>query len=190
MKKSVRYSLFFLSAMALAMAGCGDGNKSKNTDSDSDSLDVIEAVADSSVYGVVGDGTAMHSLQLVTDVGDTLDFVLADVDSDIPVVLGGLLAGDRVAVVAHDDNGEHVADRVINITSLLGKWTSIDKSFEIREGGIVESNIKAETNPWTSWKLSNTNIVLNKDTFQIDVLGPDSLCLENENGIFAYKRQQ
>lgn len=190
MKTHIRYSLFMLSAMALMMAGCGDSGKAKTTDGDADSLDVVEAVADSSVYGIVGEGTAMHSLQVITDVGDTLDFVLADVDTDIPVVLGGLLAGDRVAVVAHEDNGERVADRVVNITSLLGKWTSIDKSFEIREGGVVESAVKAESNPWTSWKLTNANIVFNRDTFQIDVLGPDSLCLENDKGIFAYKRQQ
>ncbi|MCI6501208.1 MAG: lipocalin family protein, partial [Prevotella sp.] len=31
-------------------------------------------------------------------------------------------------------------------------------------------------------------IILNTDTFLIDVLGPDSLYLENDNGIFAYKR--
>ena len=54
----------------------------------------------------------------------------------------------------------------------------------------MESAVKAETNPWTSWKLNNGNIILNSDTFQIDVLGPDSLCLETADGIFAYKRQQ
>lgn len=130
------------------------------------------------------------TLEVITDVGDTLEFVLADADTDVPTVLGGLLAGDRVAVVSHTADGEQVADKVVNITSLLGKWTSIDKSFEIREGGIVESTVKAETNPWTSWKLNNGNIILNSDTFQIDVLGPDSLCLETADGIFAYKRQQ
>ena len=107
----------------------------------------------------------MHTLEVITDVGDTLEFVLADADTDVPTVLGGLLAGDRVAVVSHTADGEQVADKVVNITSLLGKWTSIDKSFEIREGGIVESTVKAETNPWTSWKLNNGNIILNSDTF-------------------------
>ena len=99
-----------------------------------------------------------------------------------------MLAGDRVAVMAYEEGNEQVAKNVINITSLLGKWGSIDKSFEIREGGVVESAIRAETNPWTSWKLCNGRIVLNTDTFQIDILGPDSLYLENDNGIFAYKR--
>lgn len=170
------------------MAGCNDKNRTTGQETECDSV-MIETVADSSLYGVLGDGTAMSSLQLITDVGDTMELVLASVDSDVPVVFGGLLAGDRVAVLSHMANGEHVADKVINITSLLGKWTSLDKSFEIREGGIVESSIKAETNPWTQWKLLNGNIVLNTDTFQIDLIGPDSLCLENPDGIFAYRRQ-
>ena len=29
---------------------------------------------------------------------------------------------------------------------------------------------------------------MNRDTFDINVLGSDSLFLENKNGIFAYKR--
>lgn len=185
----IRKQLYLIPAIAaLLMAGCNDKNRSNAPEIDCDSV-FVETVADSSLYGVLGDGTTMNTLQLITDVGDTMELVLASVDSDISVVYGGLLAGDRVAVLSHMTNGEHVADKVINITSLLGKWTSLDKSFEIREGGIVESSIKAETNPWTQWKLLNGNIVLNADTFQIDLIGPDSLCLENDNGIFAYRRQ-
>lgn len=185
----IRKQLYLIPAVAAMLtAGCNDKNSNGNQDAGCDSV-IVETVADSSLYGVLGDGTAMSSLQLITDVGDTMELVLASVDSDMTVVYGGLLAGDRVAVLSHTANGEHIADKVINITSLLGKWTSIDKSFEIREGGIVESSIKAETNPWTQWKLLNGNMVLNADTFQIDLIGPDSLCLENANGIFAYRRQ-
>lgn len=189
MKKTIT-RLSSLSVVALMLfAACDSRHAAQLADSDADTT-ITEAIADSSVYGIVGEGTAMHTLEVITDVGDTLEFVLADADTDVPTVLGGLLAGDRVAVVSHTADGEQVADKVVNITSLLGKWTSIDKSFEIREGGIVESAVKAETNPWTSWKLNNGNIILNSDTFQIDVLGPDSLCLETADGIFAYKRQQ
>ena len=189
MKKTIT-RLSSLSVVALMLfAACDSRHAAQPADSDADTT-ITEAIADSSVYGIVGEGTAMHTLEVITDVGDTLEFVLADADTDVPTVLGGLLAGDRVAVVSHTADGEQVADKVVNITSLLGKWTSIDKSFEIREGGIVESTVKAETNPWTSWKLNNGNIILTSDTFQIDVLGPDSLCLETADGIFAYKRQQ
>ena len=50
------------------------------------------------------------------------------------------------------------------------------------------SNVKAETNPWTAWKILNGKLLLNKDTFQIVGLGADSLYLENNKGVFAYKR--
>ena len=64
----------------------------------------------------------------------------------------------------------------------------MDKNFEIEEGGEVKSFQKAEKNPWTSWSILNGKLLLGKDTFDIDVLGPDSLSLENKVGIFVYKR--
>lgn len=144
---------------------------------------------DSTVYGTCTDGTSMHVLQLLTNEGDTVDYVLIDEDDEARVVMGGLMAGDKMAVVGHISDGENVADAVINTTTLLGHWTSIDKNFEIQEGGIVKSNVKAETSPWTSWKILNGRLILNKDTFSITSLGADSLYLENEKGIYAYKRQ-
>ncbi len=177
-----------MSVVALMLfAACDSRHAAQPADSDADTT-ITEAIADSSVYGIVGEGTAMHTLEVITDVGDTLEFVLADADADVPTVLGGLLAGDRVAVVSHTADGEQVADKVVNITSLLGKWTSIDKNFEIQEGGVVISNIKVEKNPWTSWKILNGHLVLNRDTFDITNLGSDSLYLENKEGIFVYKR--
>ena len=128
----------------------------------------------------------MHSLQLIADNGDTLD-VFVD-DEEPGVVQGGLLAGDRIALIAYKSaDGEMVAQRVINLTSLLGKWTSIDKNFEIVEGGDIVNNVKAEVNPWTSWKIVNGKLLLNT---AIDNLGPDSLLLENHKGIYVFKRQQ
>lgn len=100
------------------------------------------------------------------------------------------MAGDRMAVVGTMMDGERVATKVINVTTLLGKWVSIDKNFEIEEGGTVKSNVKAETKSWTSWKIFNGHLLLNTDTFDINSLGADSLYLENKDGIFVYKRQQ
>lgn len=85
------------------------------------------------------------------------------------------MAGDKMAVTGHKTADELVADRVINVTSLLGHWTSIDKNFTIEEGGTVHSAVKAETNPWTSWKILNGSLLLNRDTFAIDGLSADSL---------------
>ena len=101
------------------------------------------------------------------------------------------MAGDRIALLAYKaQDGEMIAQKVINLTSLLGKWISLDKNFDLLEGGVVKNNVKAETNPWTSWKILNGKLLLNKDTFDIDNLGPDSLLLENHQGIFVFKRQE
>ncbi len=144
---------------------------------------------DSTIYGVCGDGTMMHSLQLITDGGDTLTFALPESETGTPTVVGGLLAGDRLAVVEGQPiDGERSARKVINLTTLQGKWTSIDKNFEILEGGEVKSDVEAEKNPWTTWKILNGKLLLNRDTFDIDNLGSDSLYLENKVGIFVYKR--
>lgn len=145
---------------------------------------------DSTAYGICGEGTAMHTLELVKDDGDTVSYFIEDRENGEPIVKGGLLTGDRMAVVGHLSEGELVADQVINLTALQGRWTSIDKNFEIQEGGVVASSVKAESNPWTSWKIFNGQLLLNKDTFRINSLGADSLYLENAAGIFTYKRQQ
>ena len=78
--------------------------------------------------------------------------------------------------------------KFINLTTLLGKWTSLDKNFEIVEGGMVSSNVEAESNPWVSWKILNGHLLLNTDTFDIVELGADSLYIENKSGIYVYKR--
>ena len=184
-----RLLLFFVFILAIVtIVGCKN-NKTQEKVTDTDSILTEDSEADSTAYGICGEGTAMHTLELVTDAGDTLSYMIADGEADMdPVVLGGLLVGDRMAVTACNVDGELIATKIINLTTLLGKWTSIDKNFDIEEGGVVRSNVKAETRPWTSWKILNGNLLLNKDTFMIDGLGADSLYLENKTGIFAFKR--
>lgn len=176
--------------LVLVLAACDAKKKQQIEDTDE-----VAEVNDTTVYGVCGEGTSMHSLELITDAGDTLVYTLLSQDAETEVetpsdVQGGLMAGDKMAVTGHKTADELVADRVINVTSLLGHWTSIDKNFAIEEGGTVRSAIKAETNPWTSWKILNGSLLLNRDTFAIDGLSADSLYLENANGIFTFKRQK
>lgn len=182
------------SVMLLALVGCNAKKEKPQA-----VAEVNEDIADSTVYGVCGDGTSMHSLQLVTDAGDTLTYTILDSEADldgevsggiVSNVEGGLMAGDKVAVTGLKVDGELIANRVINVTSLLGHWTSLDKNFEIEEGGTVRSSLKAETNPWTSWKILNGQLLLNRDTFDITSLGADSLYIENQKGIYTFKRQK
>lgn len=187
--KKITLSCLLMSFAVLMFCGC-NGNTRKNTKQHAGPA-TTQAIADSTIYGVCGDGTAMHTLQLISDAGDSLDFELADNPDGPNPVLGGLLVGDRLAVVAGGTmDGMRVARKVINLTTLLGKWTSLDKNFEILEGGVVKSHVEAEKNPWTSWKIINGKLLLGTDTFDIDGLGADSLYLENHQGIFVYTRQK
>lgn len=191
----MKHVVFFVaSIMLLALVGC-NAKKEKPQPV----AEVNDEIADSTVYGVCGDGTSMHSLQLVTDAGDTLTYTILDSEADldgevsggiVSNVEGGLMAGDKVAVTGLKVDGELIANRVINVTSLLGHWTSLDKNFEIEEGGTVRSSLKAETNPWTSWKILNGQLLLNRDTFDITSLGADSLYIENQKGIYTFKRHK
>lgn len=182
------------SILLMALVGC-NAKKEKSQPV----AEANEEIVDTTVYGVCGDGTSMHSLQLVTDAGDTLTYTILDAEADldgevsggiVSNVEGGLMSGDKVAVTGMKIDGELIANRVINVTSLLGHWTSLDKNFEIEEGGTVRSNVKAETSPWTSWKILNGQLLLNRDTFDITSLGADSLYIENQKGIYIFKRQK
>lgn len=186
-----KHNKTLLAALLAMMIGWGcTGKKTQQQPTESDTMVVEVSTPDSTVYGVCGEGTSMHALELVTDEGDTLTY-LVDADTEQETVKGGLFAGDRMAVVGYKGaEGDMVATCAVNLTTLMGKWTSIDKNFEIQEGGLVESSIKAETRPWTSWKIHNGQLLLNADTFAIERLGADSLCLENGEGIFVFKRQR
>lgn len=186
MAKNTFKSLLLL-LCAMIIAGCN--NNKKNTPI----IEFVEdsTVVDSTVYGRCGDGTAMHTLELVTDKGDTIVYTLEGTDT-CSNVQGGLFVGDRIAVIGERVKGlneDMFAKKVINLTSLLGVWSSLDRKFEIVEGGAVVSDT-GEPKPYTEWKILNGKLILSSDTFDIYTLGPDSLYLENNDGIYGYMRMQ
>ncbi|MFA4046293.1 hypothetical protein HPS54_09140 [Prevotella sp. PCHR] len=182
--KNVKWMLAF-PVFALLVVACND-TKNKPAGGPEFVTEAVE-VEDTTIYGRCGEGTAMHTLELITDKGDTLTLAV-DTEDGEDVVRGGLLVGDRLAVTAfRNADGDNVASRVLNLTTLLGTWTSIDRRFELQEGGAVISNV-TEPHPYTEWSIHNGRLVISADTFDIYSLGPDSLCLENNKGIYAYKR--
>lgn len=187
--KKLCYVFLMMAAAMLSATGCRQTPQQVEADTLADTLRMdttfIEDV-DSTQYGVCGEGSAMHTLELITDGGDTLYYTF-QVEDDTDVQ-GGMMSGDRMAVMGRSTQEGLVATRIINLTTLLGKWTSLDKNFEIVEGGLVNSSVEAESNPWVSWKILNGRLLLNTDTFYVVSLGADSLYLENQNGIFVYKR--
>lgn len=183
-----KLTTLLLSIIAISIfIGCNNKKQQKTLTRSTETLE-NNAAKDSTIYGTMIDG-GMNSLTLLTDKGDTVEYLINPNDTT-EVVKGGKLNGDRFAIISYTEYGDRFIRSTINITSLLGCWTSLDKNFEIKEGGTVISNIQSETTPWTSWKIFNGKLILSKDTFEISQLEPYTLSLENANGIFVYKRSK
>ena len=199
MRKS---SVIVMVVMAIwMMASCGGKTKQVPFD-DGDSADI--ANADPTIYGVCGEGTAMNTLQLLTDAGDTLSIDLSEAQ-DKEQVLGGLQVGDRMAVMTNKDKTEAVL--VINQATLLGNWVmpnpidgSDEVGFRIKEGGVAES-IEQSDLVYKTWRLIRGQLELvmmresgsgEDETMLYDIvkLGPDSLTLKSTDETLEYSRQK
>lgn len=181
-----RIFYFIMSLFILAVAISCKDNKPKSVMSQSGEVEDSASTNDSTIYGTMVDG-GMNSIILLTDNGDTLEY-LVNPDDTLEVVKGGKINGDRFAIIGYKEYGDNFMRSAINLTSLLGNWSSLDRNFEIKEGGTVTSSLQSEKNPWTAWKIWNGKLILSKDTFDIENLGADTLSLENKAGIFVFTR--
>ena len=177
---------FIMSLFILAVAISCKDNKPKSVMSQSGEVEDSVSTNDSTIYGTMVDG-GMNSIILLTDNGDTLEY-LVNPDDTLEVVKGGKINGDRFAIIGYKEYGDNFMRSAINLTSLLGNWSSLDRNFEIKEGGTVTSSLQSEKNPWTAWKIWNGKLILSKDTFEVENLGADTLSLENKAGIFVFTR--
>ena len=190
MLRNQRFLVVAMVMLTIAFNFASCGKTSSNEENAADSTDVQPG--DSAIYGVLGDGTSMHVLEVKTDDGQTLNFAIdQDTVSDVQ---GGLLAGNRVTLVAYPKTNDEAEmpeiKKLVNLTTLLGKWTSLDRNFEILEDGSVKSTSAgaSETNPYTAWTMYNGKLILNTDTFDVLSLAADSMELEKKDGVFGYKR--
>lgn len=205
MKKLVILSVAMTTVMLLS---CG-GKQQSQAEETQDSINIEEIVPrDHTVYGVCTDGTAMNTLEMVTDNGDTLMLSLTTAQ-EVGKVFGGLQVSDRVAVVA--DNARKEAKLVINLNTLMGDWVMpdpIDGSSEIgiriKEGGVAES-IDQSVIVYRTWKIFNGELEIELmregggdeeevNRYEILALGPDTLVYRtigksrDETEIFEYSR--
>ena len=177
---------FIMSLFILAVAISCKDSKPKSMMSETEEAEDSVATNDSTIYGTMVDG-GMNSIVLLTDHGDTLEYLVNPNDT-FEVVKGGKINGDRFAIIGYKEYGDNFMRSAINLTSLLGNWSSLDRNFEIKEGGSVTSSLQSEKNPWTAWKIWNGKLILSKDTFDVESLGADTLSLENKSGLFVFTR--
>ena len=108
-------SLLLLSAAAIVMGSCGNKGQQQAVEVEADSTVVVNVNRDSTLYGICGDGSAMNTLQLITDVGDTLTLSIAEANEK-GKCFGGFQAGDRMAVMLKDKT---TAKMVINQSAMF-----------------------------------------------------------------------
>ena len=195
-------------AGVMALGSCGGGKQQSQAAADEDTTSTEFFPTDRTIYGLCGGGTAMNTLELLTDNGDTLNLSITNA-SEAGFVFGGLQRGDRLAILANDKRTE--ATRVINLNTLLGDWVMpdpIDGSAEvgirIKEGGVAES-IEMTNIIYRTWKIVNGNLEINSvregggdmeetNLYELKALGPDTLCYKtigkarDEEETFEYNR--
>jgi len=84
MKKS---GLMAFIAAVMLLSGCGGENR-QTPDSAGEDSSTVYVNAEKTVFGICGEGSAMNTLQMITDSGDTLSLSITDAKEN-GKVLGG-----------------------------------------------------------------------------------------------------
>lgn len=197
-----RYVLIVLAAAAVSMAGCGGCTHQTPA---GDGADSLSAGGDDgrNVFGICGEGSAMNTLQVITDGGDTLSLGISEA-KDNGKVFGGYDCGDRMAVVLDDDRT--AARIVINVTTLLGNWLMAAPSgggssvgISLKDGGKAES-IGRNAMACKAWRIAGGRLEISAaaegggggdDIYVYDIvkLDADSLAFAGGGDVFRYARQ-
>ena len=157
---------------------------------------------DTTLYGICANGSAMNTLQMLTDAGDSVS-LSTERAQEAGQVFGGYAVGDRMAVLVNRDTTE--ATMVINMSMLLGDWVmpnpldgSDEVGIRIKEGGIAES-ISHSDIVYKTWRLvrGRLELIMTRETgsgedetllYDIVKLGPDSLMLKDGDETLEYSR--
>jgi hypothetical protein len=153
MKKSIFITA--LTAIVLCIS-CGSKGTVSNNTSDEEKVDYL--LRDTAIYGFCAEGSAMNTLQIITDGGDTIT-VNTTRANEKGKVLGGYAIGDEIALIVNSDTTQALL--VINKSMLNGDWVmpnpmdgSNEMGVRILRGGVAES-IDQSTVVYKSWRIFN-----------------------------------
>lgn len=197
-----------MAAVMVLSGSCGGKQQAQVEETPSSTTTENVIFRDQTIYGICTDGTAMNTLEFITDNGDTLSLSMTKAQ-EAGKVFGGLQVADRIAVVA--DSVKKNALLVINLNTLMGDWVMpdpIDGSAEIgiriKEGGVAES-IDQSVIVYRTWKIFNGELEIElmregggdeeeSNRYEILTLGPDTLAYRtlgkprDETETFEYSR--
>lgn len=193
---SIATAIFILTTMA----SCSGGNK-ENNETELDSLNVEPTPAYLEVKGIVGDGSSMNVVEVITESGDTVY-----VSTPAQMVAGGVTAGDEIDIIYNEQDGEYVGSVAVNVTSLAQFWTKSnahgqEQGLELCPNGTVVT-WNFGTVDYDLWKLEGGKLLLHSpvqvakemqeytDTFLILNLDREELVLSSHDNEIVYKRRQ
>lgn len=201
----MRKRVFIATALAVALV-CGCGDKQRRAAADSTAAPADSAAQDgSTLSGICGEGSAMNTLQLITDGGDSLTLSVKEA-RDRQRVYGGYACGDRMTVVRGKDG--NTAELVVNETTLTGTWLmppplegTPPVGVSLLAGGVAESEGQNATE-YKSWRIvSGGRLELvsvregggaaeDTTTYDIMRLDGDSLIYAGGETLFKYGRKR
>ena len=196
-------STAIMAAMATALlTQCGSKTAQNNAEAiDEDTL-TIDDDQDIMIYGICGEGSAMNTLQIITDTNDTLNLSVEKTKEDNKV-FGGYSVGDKIAAYINHKTQEPKI--VINESTLLGNWlmpNPLDGSstlgVSIKDGGIAES-INQPVIIFKTWRIVDGQLELclvregggdeeETNIYTLEKLDADSLIYSDTEDRHAYSR--
>lgn len=181
------------------LAGCEE--RKSSSASSSTKPDSVGVVPDSTLYGRLGEGTGMSTLEFITDCNDTLILnKMSEYTGEYGEILGTITNyTDRFGIVTSDNNQSvRVA---VNVNQLAQTWRSAadrQTGFQLNENGKA-SPLSPISQKCSAWQLYNGKLLFYKtiiseygeeartDTTEILLLDTDSLMLrDNNNQIHKY----
>ena len=188
--------------IGMGFAACGNKQQQQPQASSDTTLVDSSKIKDVTIFGLCGENAAMNSLQLMTDMGDTICLNIEEARENNQV-FGNYAPGDRLAILISPDYKN--VKMVINESVLMGTWmmpNPIDGSDEvgisIKDGGIAES-VQQSSNYYKTWKIIDGKLELTlvregggdqQETawYTIDKLDADSLLFHDSDDRFEYVR--
>ena len=167
--------------------GCGEKKDKVKPESKS----TLTSSARNNITCVIGEGTTMNVLELVTLEGDTLNMEIGN-----DRFFGGKIVGDTVQVTYISVENQLISSTVVNLMTLRHVWAMHDdgqgvtKYLELDPNGRAHLFVdKRETNAYESWKLDDGFIALASpadttgiskvDTMEIQMLDTDTMTVTN-----------
>ena len=141
---------------AAMFTACKNNNQPPQVSSGEDQMQYV--LRDTTIYGFCAEGSAMNTLQIITDAGDTISISTARA-REKNKVFGGYAVGDEMAVITNADTTQALI--VINKSMLNGDWVmpnpmdgSNEMGIRILRGGAAES-IDQSIIVYKSWRIFN-----------------------------------